>query len=310
MLNVDHHLSWSEWLELEDCVTAGPIPPRPGLYRIRRAGRDELDYIGQTGQGGSNLRRRLAMLKGAYGLEMPYRDPHTAGPGLWALLRHGARFEVSFACVEGPTMWRKGLEAVAIATYRQEHLRSPTLNFGRMPEGYAISSQNNAKLRATGRLLRGGATTEALACHHPSIPPAGPLTGAPDGSDWGGHCWSAWETLPAAIQGAKEAKTGLYRIRAADEPTLLYVGQGVILARLRQHLRKGVASDDAQGSIFRAARRLEVSWVSNGGWSQNQRLELENDLIAAHVLTTEAPPPAQFIGRSRERVDRERGASR
>ncbi|HEU4557561.1 MAG TPA: GIY-YIG nuclease family protein [Longimicrobium sp.] len=291
MLNLDSHFSWSEWSKLEDCVTGGPIPPQPGLYRIRRVGRAELDYIGQSGQGGMHLRKRLAMLKGVYGLEMPYRDPHTAGPGLWALLREGARFEVSFACVEGSTSWRKGMEALAIALYRQDHRQSPSLNFGRMPGGYAISSQRNAK-------LRGGPTVDELDCHHPSIPPAGPLTGTPDAPDWSGHRWSAWEALPTAIWRTDAAVTGLYRIRAKDDPSLLYVGQGVISARLRQHLRKATASDDAQGRIFRAADSLEVSWVANRDWRQNQRLELENDLIAAHVLVREAPPPAQFIGRS------------
>ena len=52
-----------------------------GLYRIRRAGRDDLDYIGQTGL---RLRDRLAMLRGIYRDKMPYRDPHTVAPALWA----------------------------------------------------------------------------------------------------------------------------------------------------------------------------------------------------------------------------------
>ena len=43
------------------------------------------DYIGQTGSGQMNLRKRIAMLKGIYLAEMPHRDPRTAGPGLWAL---------------------------------------------------------------------------------------------------------------------------------------------------------------------------------------------------------------------------------
>jgi hypothetical protein len=54
----------------------------PGLYRIRRRGREDLDYLGQTGL---TLRQRVVMLRGVFGDVMPYRDPHTAGPGLWAL---------------------------------------------------------------------------------------------------------------------------------------------------------------------------------------------------------------------------------
>jgi hypothetical protein len=53
-----------------------------------------LDYLGQTGAGSMNLRKRLGMLKGVYCPEMPYRAPHTAGPALWALLHAtGTPFE-------------------------------------------------------------------------------------------------------------------------------------------------------------------------------------------------------------------------
>jgi hypothetical protein len=64
----------------------------PGLYRVRRTGREELDYISQTGM---SLRKRLGMLRrGVLGEQMPYRDPHTAGPVLWALRELGGEFEV------------------------------------------------------------------------------------------------------------------------------------------------------------------------------------------------------------------------
>ena len=88
-----------------------------------------ITYIGQTGTGTMNLRSRLAMLKGIYGDTMPYNDPHTAGPALWAMRRKsGKEYEVSVIPIEGPTPWRKGMEALAIGLYRQEHGRSPTFN--------------------------------------------------------------------------------------------------------------------------------------------------------------------------------------
>jgi hypothetical protein len=63
------------------------------------------------------LRKRLGMLRGVYGKLMHYRDPHTAGLALWALHHQtGVRFEVSAVPVEGSPPWRKGLEALAIAT--------------------------------------------------------------------------------------------------------------------------------------------------------------------------------------------------
>jgi len=103
----------------------------PGLYRLRRADRAELDYTGQTGL---HLRERLRMLRGVYRTEMPYRDPHTVAPALWALRQLGGEdYEASTSPVAGDARWRKALECVAIALYRQEHRRSPTFNFGRMP---------------------------------------------------------------------------------------------------------------------------------------------------------------------------------
>src|SRR5262245_32319888 len=90
---------WSSWCPLENCWRGSTIPLEPGLYRLRVAGEDALAYIGQTGR---TLRRRLAMLVGAYRQEMPYRDPHTAALALWAL-RHakGCAFEASSCRCQG-----------------------------------------------------------------------------------------------------------------------------------------------------------------------------------------------------------------
>src|SRR5262245_37232738 len=101
MLQIDRLLRWSSWQPLDGCWQGALIPDRPGLYRIRRAGHADLDYIGQTGAGTMTVRKRMAMLRGVYGPEMPYRDPHTAAPALWALLQGtGEPFEVAVVFVE------------------------------------------------------------------------------------------------------------------------------------------------------------------------------------------------------------------
>jgi len=48
--------------------------------------------------------------------------------------------------------------------------------------------------------------------------------------------------------------------------------------------------------VFAATQAIEASWVLNESWLDHQRLELENDLIAAHILEHGTVPPAQFIG--------------
>jgi hypothetical protein len=51
-----------------------------------------------------------------------------------------------------------------------------------------------------------------------------------------------------------------------------------------------------QADVFTAAGQMECSWVLNEAWLSHQRLELECDLIGAHVLATARVPPAQFLG--------------
>jgi hypothetical protein len=91
-------MRWTPAIPLEYAVAGHAVPTLPGMYRIRRVSQPAWDYIGQTGTGTMNLRKRMAMIKDAYAPEIPYRDPHTAGPGFCAL-RHqtGQPFEASSA---------------------------------------------------------------------------------------------------------------------------------------------------------------------------------------------------------------------
>jgi hypothetical protein len=295
-------LDWSPWQPLLSCWRGEKIPPQPGLYRVRRESRSDIDYIGQTGAGTMTLRARLGMLRGIYATEMPYRAPHTAGPALWALLHGGGvPFEVSVAVVQGTDPWRKGLEALAISLYRHEHGRSPTINFGRMPPGYRASSSNDTRLARLGKRFRGGPCEDRDESHAPGLPPAGPLDGDPQGPDWCGHAWSAWRSVSSPdLPGA--VGEGLYRLRSPDQSGLLYVGQGKVAARLAAHLKKTLRPGHRQGGIFGTGEGLECSWVLGDRWMPHQRLELENDLIAAHLLVTGKVPPAQFLG---EQVEEE-----
>ncbi len=286
-------LQWSAWRPLATASRDKEISSLPGLYRIRRIGRDNLDYIGQTGL---PLRQRVAMLRGIYKEEMPYADPHTAGPALWAL-RHatGCDFECSVVPIEGSTPWRKGMEAVAIALYRQAIGRSPTVEFGRIAEGYHPSSGNSSRLEAAGKRFRGGPATGPHFRHAPGIAPMGKLTGNPQADSWGGHAWTPWFPLRQSNGSDVIAGTGLYRIRGDDHQSLLYVGQGQVPSRPLAHLGKTRRADHRQGPIFGTQNRLEWAAALNEDWLPHHRLELENDLIAAHILTTGDVPVAQFL---------------
>ena len=78
------------------------MPAEPGLYRVRLvAGAEELAHIGQTGR---SLRGRLGQLNVAYRPDVPFNDPRTVAPALWALLhRDHCDFEASVTEVPGTT---------------------------------------------------------------------------------------------------------------------------------------------------------------------------------------------------------------
>jgi hypothetical protein len=238
---------WTDWVPLHVASPNSRVPAVAGLYRVRRTtGESGLDYVGQTSR---SLRKRLAELGGLYGPIMPYRDPHTGAPALWALRhRDGCDFEASATEVPGEPQWREALEAAAITLYRFQSGRSPTANFGRMPSGYRISTERR-------RRVRGGPdpTVSAVA---DSAPVAGDPWADPESAGWMNWAWSPWAPIRDACKMAKGI--GLYRIRCNGLSGLVYVGQGQIRARLTHHLGKAVKEDRRQARYFTGD--LETSW--------------------------------------------------
>ncbi|MCX5985111.1 MAG: hypothetical protein NTX54_01135, partial [Chloroflexi bacterium] len=127
----------------------------PGLYRIRPHGVPELSYVGQTGR---DLRDRLARLaRQLPSAEMPFDDPHTAAPALWAWSRSdGFSWECSAAAVDGSRQDRMSLEASVLWRYRLETGQSTRANHGRFHPHYAKSGMRARGVR--GHLLADGAT--------------------------------------------------------------------------------------------------------------------------------------------------------
>ncbi len=263
------------------------ISDRPGLYRIRSVETGQILYIGQTGR---SLRSRLGSLRGVYGDMMPYNDPHTAGPALWAhRIEFGETFEVSVAVLEVDKADRMGREALEVTKQRIIDGYSPAYNFGRMPHGWVKSSGNNRRLVEAGKRFRGSRMSdEEIAALPPdeSVPPPATLKGDPRAADWLGLAWRS-----AELDAPGRSDVGVYRIGTGSRGPFDYLGQGLIASRWRSH------AETWAGDL--AAERSDESvlaWVPLE-LGLRQLLEVENDLIASHVVIFARPPVVQF-GRS------------
>ncbi|MFD6696484.1 MULTISPECIES: hypothetical protein [Micromonospora] len=87
---------------------------------------------------------------------------------------------------------------------------------------------------------------------------------------------------------------GVYRIRRPGQTRLVYIGQGLIQARLAAHAAKSQLESHRQRAAFSGV--LESSWAGLPDRSPTQLLEIECDLIASHAVATGLAPEAQFLG--------------
>lgn len=274
-------LNWTDWGPLR--TGAGHVhtfSTDAGLYRIRHPEYDGLVYVGETGR---SVRGRVrALARGTYADEMPYRDPHTAAPTLWAINdQSGPEFEVSNATPDraASKQTRKGIEAALIALHRRELGQSPTANFGRMVEGYRQSSYSSDGL--VGGPLPDG-KTEANAA--PGGDPL-PWTNADDplADQWMGIEWSAPKRLFEASPHIPEVD-GVYRLSEPErEPALQYIGQSTDLrSRLYRHRRN--RDNDL---------RFSYATLPDHD-ARHKREEIETELLGAHWLACDSAPTLQF----------------
>lgn len=278
---------WSHWIDLHGAQVNSQSPKDSGVYRIRDKNSGVVLYVGETG----NLRRRFSDLQKTFSPEIPYADPHTATPALWAYLQDNeTSLEISYVVIEGERAKRMSVESAYIAILRHETGESPLANFGQMPHGWIKSSGNSTRLVNAGKRFKGHREKDAMRTK--SIPSILDLSRSVFDSNWANLEWSEWEEFPRALP--PQSHIGLYRIRRSDSKLLSYIGQGKILARLNAHSMKHGIDGHAQGSEF--APGFLTSWVSVEVTHARQLLELEDDLIASHFIAFGTCPTAQFIG--------------
>lgn len=274
-------IEWGNWVNLDPSAGyLSELPTDEGLYRVRHLDRNGLTYIGETGRSVRGRVRSLA--RGTYDDEMPYRDPHTAAPCIWAIRdQDGPALEVSVAVPDAAVdkQQRKALDDALIALYRRESGESPTANFGRIIPGYRQSSYRSDGL--TGGPLPEGETESNAATG------VGPLpwteADSPTTEDWMGVDWTSPCQLTDADSTIPESD-GIYRIwYRGEEPPLEYVGQSSNLrSRLYRHRR-----NRDESLLFSSSTLPEHDAL-------HKREELETDLLGAHWLACEKSPRDQY----------------
>lgn len=269
---------WSSWTLLE-ADRLKHAPGKPGLYRIRHQDREGLTYIGESGDTNRRIRTLARWVDSS---EMPYRDPHTAAPCLWAIQdSDGPGFEISYTTpgIATDDQYRKALEAALIASYRLETGESPPANFGRIIPGYQQSSYRSGGVRG-GPLGNGDNEPNG---ERGRSPESWANFEAITDQNWMGSDWSEPYRLTNRLN-ADPPDVGLYRIwYEGDVPPLAYIGESSNIGRrLYKH-----ESTYGEHALFSYAPRPHLD-------ASHKREEAELDLIGAHYVAHETPPKAQF----------------
>jgi hypothetical protein len=219
---------------------------------------------------------------------MPFNDPHTAAPSLWAW-RNADNIE--FECAVAPMQLadekeearrlREGLEFYLLWQYRLEFGSSTRCNHGRFHPRYVKSTDR--KQGFVGHRLPDDAPDNPAGGL--SLPPL-KYNGESSGQQWMGLAWSDLFLLaPTAVQ-QMPGTPGVYKIIDSQTHELLYIGEtGNLRDRFRSHAQKpwnGYAP-------FASYVSLPMHIPSY------QRHEIENDLVAGYYALTRSMPVFQLI---------------
>lgn len=269
---------WTDWFPLvQDPASFSEIPTDPGLYRVRCVGEDTLAYIGQTGR---SLRGRTRTLRRhTLSEKMPYGDPHTASPCLWAYrIGSGMDYEVSVTPQDKPKVERMAMECFLIWQYRVEKGSSTLCNHGRFHPEFTKSKSRKKGVR--GEQLTEGERNPKGGDSFPPLLPSGSM----ESQRWMSLDWSEWKELNLGNTQRIPIQPGVYRIYDLRAQKMLYIGES---SNLRKRIRNHIREDFESSAVF-SYYSLPKSTL------KFQRLEIENDLIGGYYLERVEAPRFQF----------------
>lgn len=215
--------------------------------------------------------------------EMPFNDPHTAAPNLWAWrVENRMEFEGSATPQNLTKQEREGLECFLLWRYRQERGRSTLCNHGWFHPDYQKSGSRAFQKRGHKLTVRKG---------KPGSPSPPLSSNSLTSAKWG---WS--KDLPLTPQeienhfNREDKIIGLYKLSNRTSSQILYIGQSRNLkSRLMSHSRKDWAGLEIKFSVH------QITPESLNKFPR-QLAELENDLIGIFYDKFKKVPLFQFKG--------------
>ena len=272
--------SWTPWIRLDYTrKESGIIPKTSGVYRIRVKDSDFLMYIGQT----RDLKRRLGSLKRhTYSQSMPWNDPHTAAPNLWAW-RNEEQWD--YECSATTTIMsepdRMALECYLLWQYRLEKGESTFCNHGRFHRDY-FKPSNKTQGRAGRKLDLDEPRNPSWGLSHPPLEPVG----TPDSPRWMNLSWSDFEPFPKGLHSIPQS-AGVYRILSTDGE-VEYIGES---QKLRERFTTHTKIFSGDFYSYESVSQKMPKY---------QRLDLENDLLGHFYHIHKTAPKRQFRKRRPE----------
>jgi hypothetical protein len=275
-------LSWSPWVPFTAYKDEfRQIPKEPGLYRIRAVGNNPLMYIGETRRTLHLRLQDLRMEMLGSGERMPWAEPHTEAPALWAWQdAEGYEYECSAAPLDASANSRQGMETYLLYRYRQESGQSPACNFGRFHPRYRKSSGRKEHLRG-GKLEDGQMNNPAGGPSYPALE----VTGTPGEPGWMGLLWSQFESLTQEKIRAAPAGQGLFILIEADSKEIIFISHSAHCQnRLADLSRKPWEEKSLLFSFHGLAKTV----------LPHQIREMETDLIGNYFEQNQKAPEFQF----------------
>jgi len=282
-------IKWSDWMSLFPTRDLSVVPQEPGIYLVSH---EELSGIQYVGHSRTDLRNRIRRM--GYEIdskEMPFRDPHTAAPRLWAIANeYDVDFQVCWASIdrisedETPSSLTStrtigelatvnelvGLKAAYLAGYRFVSRQSPTANFGYMLPGYEQSGPSSSGKRG-GKIeqddVESGVREETIATWD--------AWDDVTSDSWMGFDWETYDL--GDFEDPYPEAEGVFRIWQRGTDTLVQVGA---TTDIRNQVLDAETHDDGTMVSFDQRKFGDVA----------DRQAVATDLVGAHYLAKDIVP--------------------